>query len=729
GLTFSWFSKCGSFEQSCRKCQCTTAVERRELELLLSLKAVFHMSSHLVLNLFLLAPLLAVANLIGTCIWICRGYSIHSQEGRQRFFQQMVDLWVRLKSICCRGSRSLGGFVVAFILIYFIFLEIKWWQAGTSNSLMLGPVAILVGFSITSSLILYWHHAAKLRSALQGHGAGHMDIETEHELSCCGCRCFLCCLCCCNPLGCCFPMEVLKSNDHPPAENTTAQSSTLLGMPSLFFKEDSESKQERATAMSRYDELSLDSSNSMETQSMLWLSKLFVAAGSNRRSHIINLSVMIYLTFWSFMLAGTSWAYQNMSYGHLSWWPNFLQLNRLEQNPFKNYSAEYFLVSEDMKTVLVPEYVLPPTYEVTVDGITWRLKIIHDHLTQIMPVLDNLGDFSSRIAIFPSCLALHIFSLVFGIWFHFQCSKQRLKDWLRSFGSRKQWQSLYDPMPDHESSSEHEEIAGFDVQDLNMAAFPSCSEAMIQVVVHLVTILVSLLCLSSYSWVAPHKHSADLHGFVVHSHSLEHARLPFIASHMQVVYLLIWFPIVPYRLVNGLFLSADYRHLVGKTTQCFYSIEDSEMPPQEVKERLEIIEWKVRDIQHEWFLIQPACLILDLMALVSGLLAIFRLVMHWEIYDLVPLLAANCITLLVFVVVELKPTVDWNSFLASYQKGKTNVDTVLFIWLSQGFLNAKMLGLTLTPAYFTGLALSAVISLTTAAFQKCYKEIVVVISH
>ena len=49
-----------------------------------------------------------------------------------------------------------------------------------------------------------------------------------------------------------------------------------------------------------------------------------------------------------------------------------------------------------MKTVLVPEYVLPPTYEVTVDGITWRLKIIHDHLTQIMPVLDNLGDFSSR---------------------------------------------------------------------------------------------------------------------------------------------------------------------------------------------------------------------------------------------------------------------------------------------------------------------------------------------
>eukprot|EP00913_Durusdinium_trenchii_P018265 g17161.t2 len=315
---------------------------------------------------------------------------------------------------------------------------------------MLGPVAILVGFSITSSLILYWHHAAKLRSALQGHGAGHMDIETEHELSCCGCRCFLCCLCCCNPLGCCFPMEVLKSNDHPPAENTTAQSSTLLGMP--------------------YDELSLDSSNSMETQSMLWLSKLFVAAGSNRRSHIINLSVMIYLTFWSFMLAGTSWAYQNMSYGHLSWWPNFLQLNRLEQNPFKNYSAEYFLVSEDMKTVLVPEYVLPPTYEVTVDGITWRLKIIHDHLTQIMPVLDNLGDFSSRIAIFPSCLALHIFSLV---------------------------------------------------------------------VVHLVTILVSLLCLSSYSWVAPHKHSADLHGFVVHSHSLEHARLPFIASHMQVVYLLI----------------------------------------------------------------------------------------------------------------------------------------------------------------------------------------------
>ena len=38
------------------------------------------MSSHLVLNLFLLAPLLAVANLIGTCIWICRGYSIHSQD-------------------------------------------------------------------------------------------------------------------------------------------------------------------------------------------------------------------------------------------------------------------------------------------------------------------------------------------------------------------------------------------------------------------------------------------------------------------------------------------------------------------------------------------------------------------------------------------------------------------------------------------------------------------------
>ena len=61
-------------EKKCSNCQ----PPQNQWLLLPNLR--FHLSSHLVLRFFMLAPLLAIANLIGTCIWFGMGYN--SQEGR-----------------------------------------------------------------------------------------------------------------------------------------------------------------------------------------------------------------------------------------------------------------------------------------------------------------------------------------------------------------------------------------------------------------------------------------------------------------------------------------------------------------------------------------------------------------------------------------------------------------------------------------------------------------------
>ena len=161
-----------------------------------------------------------------------------------------------------------------------------------------------------------------------------------------------------------------------------------------------------------------------------------------------------------------------------------------------------------------------------------------------------------------------------------------------------------------------------------------------------------------------------------------------------------------HRLLNALLFAAECSLLTRTAGIFFQDVSAGNEKRGDVKALLETLGWKVQDILSDWRLMIKVGFVLDFIGVMTGGMAAYRLLVHYEVSEFVPVLACNCLTIFILLCLQVLPLVSWNDFLEKCAGDEANIDPVLYMWLSQGFLKMQVFGLTLSKAYFVGLVIS-----------------------
>ena len=240
-------------------------------------------------------------------------------------------------------------------------------------------------------------------------------------------------------------------------------------------------------------------------------------------------------------------------------------------------------------------------------------------------------------------------------------------------------------------------ICGFTVLRPNQAALPSKRQVVLKVAGAALTLLSMGGTLFYLRYIR--------YGFHLASGDWQ-MKSTFAVTKPVLFYLILWLPLVWHRILNGLLFAAECSLLTRTAGAFFEDISAGKESRGVVKSLLETLGWKVQDILSDWTLLIKVGFVLDAFALMTGAMASYRLLVHYEVNEFVPVLVCNCLTLLALVCLQVLPLIMWNAFVEKCASDESNTDPVLFMWLSQGFLKMKVFGLTLSPAYLLGLAVS-----------------------
>ena len=367
---------------------------------------------------------------------------------------------------------------------------------------------------------------------------------------------------------------------------------------------------------------------------------------------------------------------------------------------------------------------------------------------QVKEFIPQLGhyDFGSNLGITPGCLAAHFTSVAASCLVASRVASQRLREWLYAYGPLEQWQAMYPKGEEFQDAtyarfSKKEtqkllaperktlEICGFQLNS-QAVALPHKSEVFLKLGIY------GVLGLSMFGFLCVQE---DLSGHLTRIREIvntladsqlsktksgmpKYQQTPsqdtylmpnWPTQHPELYYLALWLPIFPLRLFNAILFGAECSFLAQTSERLFKKVGSGNEGRMQVKEQLDILKWKVQDISSDWSLMLKFGVVLDLMAVATGVLAAWRLSRRFDHdpsfdqYDeFNGLLVANCFTSLIVLTVQILPVITWNACLEKALKDSDNVDPVLHLWLSQGFLKMKVFGLALSWSYFVALAIA-----------------------
>ena len=335
---------------------------------------------------------------------------------------------------------------------------------------------------------------------------------------------------------------------------------------------------------------------------------------------------------------------------------------------------------------------------------------------------------------------------------------RRLREWLYAYGPLEQWQAMYrkgqelqDATYARVSKKEKEKLlapqerstsrvaCGFQVNS-HAVALPRKSEVFLKLGIY------GVLGLSMFGYLCVQEdlseHLAPVREMInklADSHlsktksampnnqqetpsQVTHLMYNWPIKHPELYYLALWLPIFLFRLFNAILFGAECSFLAQTSERLFKKVGAGDEGRSQVKEQLDVLKWKVQDISSDWSLMLKFGVVLDFVAVATGALAVWRLTRHFDRgYDVfncgLPhhfneydgfsgLLVSNCFTSLIVLFVQILPVITWNASLEKASKDTDNIDPVLNLWLSQGFLKMKVFGLALSWSYFVALAIA-----------------------
>ncbi|CAJ1440731.1 unnamed protein product [Effrenium voratum] len=425
GLDFPWLTNCSTFDPKCRTCRCLSTTGKNKLQVRLIIRGMFQWMSHLVLWVAVAAPLPVALYLIITCLLAASDLcNVDRDSCREAVLRWTAWTSHVLRNGCCRGQdpcgRISGFWYLACVQCFWVWFQFKLWtepQHGVTGLDLLAPMILWLFFCLSSGMIWYWHKLA-LKNASE-----EQDMETWVG----GCRCFVCCCCFCNPLGCCFPMEVTDAHSAPPtldAEKGQSPGQQSMESPEgtdsmltigksqigqlfkgLFSEEDKQKHSERFERLAHVsEEVDADS-----PYLMIWLWRIFLGGSPVHFKGSLVL-VALHLTFWALVLAATSWAYENTFYSRARTMEDvYLEaLGPGYKAPPSLHDPRVTLIADDGSILQGPRIVAG--------------KRLYDAIHRFVPVVRN---FTSSMRILPACLVVHYWCLALSVLIHAHFSRRR----------------------------------------------------------------------------------------------------------------------------------------------------------------------------------------------------------------------------------------------------------------------------------------------------------------
>jgi len=677
GWDISWIRNCSrvnnsdaTFTPDEKGIQCISEREESTVYVAVMLSGAFEVSAMLVLSstaylLPLCLGLYLLAMVVFTVAATCNDLDTKSWEAKLCGF--FAEFFVATNECWCRRR---GAIVYASLLSV---LMAFWTFCVPGSPVFLWPWGI---FYLTSLAIFFYHRRMALAAE-----------EAKQMLSCWSWQCCLCCLCCWNPLGSCLPLTTSETLEKATTRTHLQRQQEMQEIQEPLMPSTATGDADISSPLHRLLAKSKEDVDKERLQMQLFkhlVDRAQKSEGFEEASASRPGTTMLWLAKWTVQQPG----------------PN---------------------IGSSKKLHAACAELLPVLYSFLWSLVVARICLEHQDGFIQMPLPSAFGNFAPilekyefDLGILPTCLAVHFACIALSSLIESRASAQRLREWLYTYGPLEQWKEMYpkahemsdvtytlqgqgdDPAQAPKSDDTAEDICGFKVfrQD---AALPSSREVTLKVAATAGTLL-SL--------------SGTLFYFRYISYGLQEAsgdwqmKRTFAVTYPVMFYFLLWLPLIWHRLLNGLLFAGECSLLKRTASVFFEDVSAGKETRGDVKALLETLGWKVQDILSDWRLLVKVGFVLDGFALVTGGMASYRLVIHYEVHQFVPVLACNCLTILSLLCLQVVPMVNWNAFLEEAAGNEQNTDPVLYMWLSQGYLKMQVFGLTLSPAYFLGLVLS-----------------------
>eukprot|EP00439_Symbiodinium_sp_Y106_P056538 s3163_g7.t3 len=671
GWDISWIRNCSrvnnsdaTFTPDEKGIQCISEREESTVYVAVMLSGAFEVSAMLVLSsTAYLLPLCLGLYLLAMVVFTVA--DTKSWEAKLRGF--FAEFFVATNECWCRRR---GAIVYASLLSV---LMAFWTFCVPGSPVFLWPWGI---FYLTSLAIFFYHRRMALAAE-----------EAKQMLSCWSWQCCLCCLCCWNPLGSCLPLTTSETLEKATTRTHLQRQQEMQEIQEPLMPSTATGDADISSPLHRLLAKSKEDVDKERLQMQLFkhlVDRAQKSEGFEEASASRPGTTMLWLAKWTVQQPG----------------PN---------------------IGSSKKLHAACAELLPVLYSFLWSLVVARICLEHQDGFIQMPLPSAFGNFAPilekyefDLGILPTCLAVHFACIALSSLIESRASAQRLREWLYTYGPLEQWKEMYpkahemsdvtytlqgqgdDPAQAPKSDDTAEDICGFKVfrQD---AALPSSREVTLKVAATAGTLL-SL--------------SGTLFYFRYISYGLQEAsgdwqmKRTFAVTYPVMFYFLLWLPLIWHRLLNGLLFAGECSLLKRTASVFFEDVSAGKETRGDVKALLETLGWKVQDILSDWRLLVKVGFVLDGFALVTGGMASYRLVIHYEVHQFVPVLACNCLTILSLLCLQVVPMVNWNAFLEEAAGNEQNTDPVLYMWLSQGYLKMQVFGLTLSPAYFLGLVLS-----------------------